>query len=393
MLLFRRGSASRDVQGPPGLIPPRPTIGSGTSAASVTNDTALRHSAVWACLRLRADLISTFPVDVYRKVAGIQVEMPKPPVLVSPGGERVPMIEWLYSSQVDLDRAGNAIGLITERNAAGLPARIDLQPIGSCSIRERDGQLRYRIGRKDYSPDQVWHERQYTVPGLPVGLSPIAYAAWSVAEGLSIQDFALTWFGGGGNPRAHLRNTKKPTVPSEDAALVKERFRASVHAGDVFVSGMDWEYKPIQAEQTGMEWLAARSATSTDIARFLGCPGDLIDAAVKGESITYANITQRNLQFLIYHLGPAVVRREARLSQLLPRPRFVKLNTSALLRMDDETRARMVQAQIASRVLAPSEARALENRPPLTPEQIEEFTVLFGAPRTAPVSATSSQGA
>lgn len=59
--------------------------GKRTGKVHVTGDTALRHSAVWACLRLRADLVSTMPVDVYRRVNGIQVEVAKPPVLVTPG--------------------------------------------------------------------------------------------------------------------------------------------------------------------------------------------------------------------------------------------------------------------------------------------------------------------
>ena len=70
----------------------------------------------------------------------------------------------------------------------------------------------------------------------------------------------------------------------------------------------------------------------------------MIGGASGGSSLTYANVTQRNLDFLIMHLGPSVVRRERSLSQLLPRPRFVKLNPSALLRMDDETRAAVIKA-------------------------------------------------
>jgi phage portal protein BeeE len=160
------------ITGAAELIPPRTQAKAGTVV--VTNDSALRHSAVWACLRLRADLISTMPLDVYRRVGNIQVEMPKPPILVNPGGERVDICEWMYSSQVDLDRAGNTIGLITEVNGLGLPARIDLQPLGECSVQVIKGKLRYRIGGREYEPQQVWHEKQYTIPGLEVGLSPVA---------------------------------------------------------------------------------------------------------------------------------------------------------------------------------------------------------------------------
>ena len=91
------------------------------------------------------------PVDTYRMVGDVQVPLPNAPVLVQPGGSEVDIIEWLYSSQVDLDRCGNAIGLITERTSLGLPLRIDLQPIAECSVRTLPGgEVRYRIAGTDY---------------------------------------------------------------------------------------------------------------------------------------------------------------------------------------------------------------------------------------------------
>lgn len=361
------------------VIPPR-GISPSSNLPMVTPDTAMRHSAVWACLRLRANLISSMPVDNYRRVGGFQVETPKPPIFVNPGGEYVDWVEWAYSSQVDLDRVGNSVGLITERNGAGLPSRIDLMPISLCSMRWREPGWYWVIAGKEYEQSQVWHEKQYTVSGLPVGLSPVAYAAWSIAEYQSIQDFALTWFGGGGVPRGHLKNTMQTLSPTT-ADAVKSKFKSTVTSGDVFVTGADWEYSMLQAEQTGMEWLEAKRYGITDIARFFDVPADLIDAPPNARgTITYANQNQRNLQFLIMHLGPVVHRRETKLSQLLPAPRYVKLNTSAILRMDDLTRAQVMQTRINARTMTPDEARELENLPPLTPAQIGQLHAMFGDP-------------
>lgn len=358
------------------MIPPRPETRSGT--AVVTNETAMRHSAVWACLRLRANLISTMPVDLYRRVGGVQVEVPKPPVLVNPGGERVDILEWMYSTQVDLDRAGNSVGLITAQDGLGFPARIDLQPLSEVTVRMRKGKLKYRIAGIEYEPSEVWHEKQYTLSGLHVGLSPVAYAAWSIGEYLSIQDFALDWFGSGAVPSAHLKNKNKAALSPGEALETKRRFKAAVRDRDLFVTGSDWEYDMIQADAAAGNWIEAKAFSIGDIARFFDCPGDMIDAAVSGASITYANISQRNLQLLIMHLGPAIIRRESALSSLTSRPRFVKLNTDSLLRMDPQARAAMFATQIGSRTLAPSEARELEDRAPFTESQLAEFDRLFG---------------
>lgn len=370
------------------------------STVHVTADTALRHSAVWACLRLRADLVSSMPVDVYRRVNGIQVEVAKPPVLVTPGGAKVGIKEWLYSSQVDLDRAGNVFGIITERSGVigpdgrGLPARIDLVALGDVTVRATGSEItKFVIGGKEYDPWDVWHEKQYTVAGMPLGLSPVAYAAWTIEESLNAQQFARDWFAGGAIPMAELKNTGK-TIDQKQAQVARDNFHAAVSTGDLFVHGNDWEYKPIQAVATQSAFIEARQYGLSDISRFFGCPGDMIDAAVSGSSITYASITQRNLQFLIMHLGPAVSRREDAFTRnLTPGPRYVKLNADALLRMDPEARARTIASQITSRTLTPSEARALEDRAPLTEDDYAEFDRLFGArtatPTTAATGATS----
>lgn len=392
-----RGVFAREagITSPEELLAAHRGLRTGNGVA-VNNDSALRHSAVWACLRLRADLISTMPVDVYRRVHGVQVEVPKPPVLVNPGGQRVGLQEWLYSSQVDLDRAGNTFGVITERSGIngpdgrGLPARIDLVSLSDVTVRAKGSRItKYIVAGAEYDPEDIWHERQYTVAGLPFGLSPIAYAAWSIEESLNAGQFARDWFGGGAIPVAELRNTAKK-IDAGDAKIVKDRFKAAISTGDLFVTGNDWEYKPIQAVAHQSAFIEARQFGLTDIARFFGCPSDLIDAVVSTGHITYASITQRNLQFLTLHLGPAVSRREDALTRgVVPGPRYVKLNRSALLAMDPQARALTIQTRIDSRTLAPSEARELEDLPPLTEAQMGEFDRLFGSPRTQPTTASS----
>jgi HK97 family phage portal protein len=358
----------------------------GGKHVHVSNESALRHSGVWACLRLRADLVSSFPIDVYRRVQGVQVEVAKPPVLVTPGGNEVGIKEWMYSTEFDLDRGGNCFGIITERTGVigpdgrGLPGRVDLVELGDVTVRATGPQItKYKIGGKDYDPWDVWHEKQYTVAGFPMGLSPVAYAAWSIEESLNAQQFARDWFGAGIVPSGTLKNSSK-IIDKKQAREAKEAFRASVENGDVFVHGMDWEYSPVQAVAAQTQFIEAQQYGLGDIARFFGVPGDLIDAAVSGSSVTYANISQRNLQFLIMNLGPAVARREDTFSRkLVSNPRYVKLNSDALLRMDPETRARTIGEQITSRTLTPDEARALEDRPPLTADDYAQFDRLFGA--------------
>jgi HK97 family phage portal protein len=376
------------------LIPVRGNT-AGSARPLVTADTALRHSAVWACLRLRADLISTLPVHVKRAIPGntdgLTMDVTPPMIITNPGGPDVRFMEWAFSTQWDLDRLGNVVGIISERDGNGLPSRIDLQSATRVAILGNGPEITgYRIGgsggTKVYDPADIWHEKQFTTPGIPVGLSPVSYAALVIGRYLSVEEFAASWFAGGGVPRSRLRNTAKKLVGNE-ATVVKEAWKASIATGEPFVHGMDWEYDMIQAAEASADWLEAQKASVLDIARWFGCPADLIDAAVSsGTRIVYANITQRHLAFLVTQLGPAISRREDALGTLTAQPRTVELDTGALLRMDPTTRAAWSKTMIDSRQLAPSEARAAENRPPFTAAPRAEFDRFWPA-KSAPAGA------
>lgn len=386
------------------LIAPRPGSGRG-GIPYVTPETALRNSAVWACLRLRADMVSSLPLSVYRKAVQpdgsvIPILVTTPPVLSWPSGAppgtayagagRIGLPEWLYASQVDLDRAGNAIGIIREFDGLGLPKVIELQPAMNCVVLTEGGKLSgYRIGGKKYLPDVIWHERQFPVPGLPVGLSPVAYAAFTLGRWESIERFAIEWFVGGGVPRARLQNKQK-TINPKEATIVKESWRASVATGEPFVFGNDWEYDLIQAQQASTDWLEGQRSGVLDVARFFGAPSDLIEAEINnGTRITYANITQRHLSFLIVHLRPAIRRREWALSTLTQAPRYVCLDADDLLAMDPATRATYFKTLIDARLRAPSELRENDGLPPFTQPQIDELLQFFPPKAASPSSPAS----
>lgn len=371
----------------PEIPPPGQAGNTLAGTVRVSTESALRASAVWAGLRLRADLVSTMPVDNYRRVDNIPVQVRMPNVTWVSGGHEIEWHEFIYSTQMDLDRSGNTFGVITEKNALGLPTRIELANLADVGVippRNPGDRPLYRIAGQEVTADNVWHERQYTLPGLAVGLSPIAYAAWSIGAYLSAQEFALSWFGNSATPAVVLRNTERE-IPGPAADEIKRRYKASMEPGGVFVTGNDWELKPSTAVTAAQQYVDLMQYGVPDIARFIGVPADLIDGAVSGQSVTYASITQRNLQLLIMHLGPAVTRREKAFTRgLLPGPQYIKLNRKALLAMDPATQATTIQTQLNSKTLTYDEAREIDDRAPLTDEQLERMDKISGANRAQP---------
>lgn len=394
MSLFRSRAANLDALAEAAGMPRR----WGTRHSRTDGQGAQRHSAVWACRRLRANLVSSLPLDQFRRVDGVQVEIPtKPDILTKPGalhigGNRATAAEWLYATQMDLDGYGNTFGLIIDRDSLGLPARIDLFEAAKVRVVVKaDGSVQYRVGSKTYTALEVWHERQYVVAGSPVGLSPLAAAAYAIGQYTSAQDFALQWFDGGAKPAAKMKNTAR-VLTDDQAAAVKGRHEATSTGGGVLVMGKDWEYDMISADASQTAFLETMKFSVADVCRFFDVPADMIDAGASGSSVTYANLGQRMVGLLVTSIGPAVKRREDALSDLISRPRFVKLNSDALLRMDPLTAAQILTYKVTNRALTPNEWREADNRPPLTAEQEQEFLRLFGH-SLPPVAAQPTGGA
>jgi HK97 family phage portal protein len=348
-----------------------PSRRSGGRAGSASSSDARRLSAVWAAIDIRASLESTLPVDCFRHSAGSSrpVEIPTPQVLITPDewadGTPMSMTDWLYASRADLDQYGNAIGVITQRDGNGLPRQIHLVSANDVTVIGKGGRVvKYRIGSKEYEPREIWHERQYIQAGSPLGLSPIAHAARTIKTQGSALSFALDWFDRGATPSMILRNTRESIAPKE-SDVIKRRVLASMQDGEPAVVGKDWEVELQNGRAKDIAFLELMNYGNTDLARFFGVPADMIDAAVSGSSITYANLAERMLHFLILRFGPAVIRREKALSQLVPNSGFVKLATDGLLRLDPDTRRRLLIEEVEAGLKTKDEARALENLPPL----------------------------
>lgn len=345
--------------------------GSGRKGAPASADHALRFSAVWAALRLRADHVSSLPVDVFRKVDGAQVPAPAPRLFTRPAEDML-WPEWMFSTQIDLDRFGNCMGLIESREQ-GWPVQIEPWAANEVTIRLNGRRIvGYRYDGREYAREQVWHERQYTVGGSRVGLSPLAYAAWAVGAALSAQEFGLDWYANGAHPSGTLRHTQEANLDQRILAAAKERFRAAVSNRDLFVTGSEWEYSPAAVDANSAQFLGAMGAAAVDVARFIGVPASAIDAAVSGQALTYANLTQKQLDLLVNYLNAPIVRRETAFTvNACPQPRFVKLNTDAMLRLDPAARTDQMVKQIDAWLMDPDEGRGLLNLPPLTEAQIE----------------------
>ncbi len=339
----------------------------GTMPPVVTTDSAMRLSAVWACIRLLAGLGSTLPLDQQRRRDGLTVDVPRS-VLFDRPQPGVTLSTWLYQVWSSLLTAGNAYGLVTSVGANGYPTTVELLDPSVVQWRadERDGWV-VTVDRQDmrrYPEGPLWHVPIFTMPGAPYGLSPVQHAKQTIAGGLSAERFGTDFFTGGGTPNAILYSDTELT--QEQAQGIKSAFVGSTAGNrEPAVMGAGLRYERISVAPDEAQFLDQQRFTVEQIARIYGIAPEMIGGATSGSSVTYANREQRAADFLTFGLMPYLIALEDGLSSLVPGPNRVKFNVDGVLRSDLKTRYEAHAVAITSGFLTVNEVRQIEDRPPL----------------------------
>ena len=356
----------------------------------VTSGLAMSQSVIFAASNMHAAIESLMPVDVYRVVDGVKVNVSAPPILVNPSsfadGHYDTIAEWLYARRMSLQGWGNCFGEITARDALGLPAQIQLVPAEDVRCRVSKNRIvQYQFGNTIFDDTRrVYHARGGLLPGIPVGISPIGYAMLAIETAAVAQEFTANWFGNSATPGGHMKNSEE-LLTEKQTARIKAKFETSQESGGLLVTGKDWTFTPMQAKAAEAGFLDAMNYSDVQLCRFMNTPANVIDVALNGTAtISYQNITQKNLDFMVSRMGPNLKRTDDDLTSFIPRPRFAKLNRPAFLAMDPAATADLMKVQIDSRTRVPSELRQLQDMAPFTEEQYAEFDRLFGSKNQTP---------
>jgi HK97 family phage portal protein len=347
-----------------------------TAGPLVNSETALRLSAVWACIRLLAGVGSTLPLDVYRKVGDAKTPVSTPSLFASPSPD-VTLSTWLYQVWASLLTDGNAYGLVTSYGANGYPSTVEVLDPGIVSWVESDGDWVPRIDGRSvqrWPVGPLWHVPLFTAPGRPYGMSPVEHAKQTIGAGLAAESFGSQFFTKGGNPNAIIYSEQE--LSAEQASGIKTAFvNATAGSREPAVMGAGLKYERVQVSPDEAQFLDAQRFTVEQIARLYGVPAELIGGATSGESVTYANREQRSADFVAYGLMPYLVPLEDALSQLVPRPQRVKFNVDALLRADLMTRYQSYEIGIRSGFMSENEARSLEDMPADESESVDDMAL------------------
>jgi HK97 family phage portal protein len=193
----------------------------------------------------------------------------------------------------------------------------------------------------------------------------------TIGAAIAARDFGARFFGDGGHPGAILRSDQEMTA--EQAKSYKRAFMAATRGNrEPAVMGSGVTYEPITVEPNNSQFIDLMRFTIEEACRFWRVPPAMVYAAVSGQAVTYANVSQSDLAYLKHSLEGHLVRIEKALTRLLPRPQVVRFNRSAFLRSDPGSRSEVVDRRLKNQTLTVNEARALEDEPPFTDPRFDE---------------------
>jgi HK97 family phage portal protein len=344
-----------------GLHPRDPALAGwfgGHEAASgmvVTPDTAMRATAVFACVQYLARSIAAMPLILYRRLPDSgkarDYEHPLARVLHDQPNSWQTAYEFRAMLQAHLSLRGNAYARIVAANGNPVAALLPLHPDRVRPLPERvSGRLAYeyfprRGAREVLLQEEVLHLRGLSLAedGV-IGLSPLDCMREAVGLTLAAEAYGARFYRNNARPGIVL---KHPGRLSPDAGKrLKESWNSqyagpeNAHKTAVLEEGMDLISVGMTAEEA--QFLETRKFQRNEIAAIFGVPphkiGDL-------ERATFSNIEHQAIEVVTDTIRPWAVAWEQAMTrdlftEELRRTHMLAFNLDGLLRGDIESRYR-----------------------------------------------------
>jgi HK97 family phage portal protein len=346
------------------------SFGGAANRTSVTTDSSMTFSAVFACVRIISESIASLPVRVYRvETDGDKIEEVSHPVnrlLTRKPNDFMTTYTFLDVLMNNLLLEGNSYFYI-ERDSSARP--VGLIPIKTQHVKviNHDGQIYYDV--KDYDlairKEDMLHFFNLSFNGYE-GTSVIGSQRTTIGTSIASNDTANSYLGNSSQIGGIIKHPGK--LSKEAVARLKTSWNQSTTgsfvAGKTAIleEGMTFEQSKINAND--YQLLETRRFQIEEIARIFKVPLSLIGHLEKAAN--YSSIEALSIDFVRFTLQPYLVLIEQELNRKLFRENeldnyFVRLDSKGLLRGDSAARATYYREMSAIGVLSINEIRRMED--------------------------------
>lgn len=291
---------------------------------TVSPETAMKVSAVWACVNLIADSLSMMPLVVYKRRPDEGRERATDYYLYrvlhdQPNRWQTAMeFRGMLTAHVLL--RGNAYSRIVAGRRGFADTLIPLHPDRVTPERLENSTLRYKYRQEDgqeiyYTDEEIFHLRGLSFDGWR-GVSVIEYARESVGLALATEQHGARVFSQGAMPPLVIKHpgrlSKEAQDRLKDSWMEKYSGLSNVHKPAVLEENMTIEKIGMTSEDA--QYLQTRDFQVADVARWFRVPLHMIGETTKATSWG-SGIEQLSMAFVIYTLLPWAKRWEAAISR------------------------------------------------------------------------------
>lgn len=359
-----------------------PPINAATSESGelITQEMALSLSAVWACVWLIADTISTLPFLLYersgagKRYGSLSTNSLASVLGVMPNQDMSACEFWQFIVASEL-LWGNGYAQIY-RNKAGDVTKLDpLRPEFMVPYRDPDSrQMRYKyqdpLGVQDFAQSDIFHLKDRTLDGL-VGVSRIQFARNSLGIAKSADRATSETFKNGMRSGGFLTSDKllKPDAREALRTSLSEFKTGGQNSASLMVLEAGLDFTPLTMSPQDVQLLLSRQFAIEDICRWFGVPPVLIGHAAQGVTSWGSGIEQLLIGWLSLNLRPYVRKIEQTVLRSLltaiQRPMlYLSIDTDDLLGADSAARAALYSNYAQNGIMTRNEIRAKEDLAP-----------------------------
>jgi len=351
----------------------QPVDGNSAAGVFVSPETALRNSAVLACVALKSGLLSTLPLITYKRTGNggrrRATEHPLYDVLHTRPNSWMTASEFKRLIGMCVYLRGNFYAIIVAgpRGFADtlIPVHPDLVTVKQTPSRA----LAYRVTdpatgeTRDYTQDEILHVRDLSTDGI-VGMSRIKLQRETIGSAMAVQAHGAATMRNGARPSGVL-STDKILGPGQRESNLKawnETHGGMGRGGTALLDGGS-KFQTISMTNEDAQYLEQMRYGVCDIARIFGVLPHMIGETDKQTSWG-TGIEQQNLGFLTYSLMPDLVAIEESCGRDLildERTYYVEFLVDALLRADFAARMAAYGTAIDHGIMCPDEPRQREN--------------------------------
>lgn len=356
--------------------------GTSNSGKVVSVDKAIQLSAVWACVRLLSETISTLPLKIYERQAdGSRLPALNHPLYKilcrSPNKEMTPSRFMLFVVASVVLR-GNAF--VEKRMINGrIVALWPLLPQNMVVQRIENGSLQYTYaengGTRNIPENNLMHIRGFGLDGV-TGMMPVGNGADVIGSAISLEEAAGKIFDQGLQSSGFIQSKEDLTKDQRQRLRDNlQNFMGSKNAGKVMVLEGSLTYQGITMNPEAAQMLQSRGHSVEEICRWFRVPPFMVGHADK-QSSWASSVEGMNLQFLTNTLRPILVNIEQEIERCLlvnDDQFFASFSVEGLLRADSASRIAFYAAAIRDGWMNRNDVRQKENLPPIPGG--EKFTV------------------